>query len=164
AAGADPDAFAAIAAGWIQAKILEVGSDRLAAVVVEPVQGAGGVIIPPPGYLERVQAICRRHDVLFVLDEVVSGFGRLGYWSAAERFGLQPDFMALAKGLSSGYQPISAVMIGERVARALIERGGDLAHGFTYSGHPVAAAVALANLDILARERLVERVRDDLEP
>lgn len=160
---ADPAAFAATAAGWIEAKILEVGADRVAAVVIEPVQGAGGVIIPPPGYLERVQDICRRHDVLFVLDEVVSGFGRLGYWSAAERFGLQPDFMALAKGLSSGYQPISAVMVGDRVAQALIA-GGDLAHGFTYSGHPVASAVALANLDILERERLIERVRDDLEP
>jgi len=159
----DPAAFAEEAAGWFDAKIREIGADTVAAVVVEPVQGAGGVIIPPPGYLERVQEICRRHDVLFVLDEVVSGFGRLGAWSAAERFGLSPDFMALAKGLSSGYQPISAVMIGDRVARALIDKGGDLAHGFTYSGHPVAAAVALANLDIIAREGLVERVRDDLE-
>lgn len=160
---ADPDAFAETAAGWIEAKIREIGADKVAAVVLEPVQGAGGVIIPPPGYLERVQEICRRHDVLFVLDEVVSAFGRLGYWSAAERFRLAPDFMALAKGLSSGYQPISAVMVGDRVARALIDKGGDLAHGFTYSGHPVAAVVALANLDIMARERLVERVRDDLE-
>ncbi len=161
---ADPAAFAETAAGWIDAKIREIGAENVAGVVIEPVQWAGGVIIPPPGYLERVQEICRRHDVLFVLDEVISAFGRLGAWSAAERFGLSPDFMALAKGLSSGYQPISAVMIGERVARALIDKGGDLAHGFTYSGHPVAAAVALANLDILARERLVERVRDDLEP
>lgn len=160
---ADPAAFAEQAADWFDAKIREIGADRVAAVVVEPVQGAGGVIIPPPGYLARVQEICRRHDVLFVLDEVVSGFGRLGAWSAAERFGLSPDFMALAKGLSSGYQPISAVMIGDRVAAALIDKGGDLAHGFTYSGHPVAAAVALANLDIIAREGLVERVRDDLE-
>ncbi|MEQ9330140.1 aminotransferase [Thalassobaculum sp.] len=163
APGADPAAFAEEAAGWFDAKIREIGADKVAAVVVEPVQGAGGVIIPPPGYLERVQEICRRHDVLFVLDEVVSGFGRLGAWSAAERFGLTPDFMALAKGLSSGYQPISAVMIGDRVARTLIDKGGDLAHGFTYSGHPVAAAVALANIEIIAREGLVERVRDDLE-
>lgn len=160
---ADPAAFAEQAAGWIDAKIREIGAGKVAAVVVEPVQGAGGVIIPPPGYLEQVQAICRRHDVLFVLDEVISGFGRLGAWSAAGRFGLDPDLMALAKGLSSGYQPISAVMVGERVARALIDKGGDFAHGFTYSGHPVAAAVALANLDIIAREGLVERVRDDLE-
>ncbi|MEQ8399162.1 aminotransferase [Thalassobaculum sp.] len=162
APAADPAAFAETAAGWVDAKISEIGPERVAAVVIEPVQGAGGVIIPPPGHLLRVQEICRKHDVLFVLDEVVSAFGRLGAWSAAERFGLSPDFMALAKGLSSGYQPISAVMIGERVAQSLIQ-GGDLAHGFTYSGHPVAAAVALANLDILAREGLVERVRDDLE-
>jgi len=163
APGADPAAFAETAAGWVEAKILEIGPEKVAALVVEPVQGAGGVIIPPADYLLRVQEICRRHDVLFVLDEVVSAFGRLGAWSAAERFGLSPDLMALAKGLSSGYQPISAVMIGDRVARTLIERGGDFAHGFTYSGHPVAAAVALANLDIIEREGLIARVRDDLE-
>lgn len=161
---ADPESFAETAAGWIEARIEMVGADTVAAVVVEPVQGAGGVIIPPAGYLKRVQEICRRHDVLFVLDEVVSAFGRLGAWSAAERFGLSPDMMALAKGLSSGYQPISAVMIGERVARAFIDKGRDLAHGFTYSGHPVAAAVALENLAIIEREHLIERVRDDLEP
>lgn len=162
AAGETEDAFAERAAGWIEAKILEIGADRVAGVVVEPVQGAGGVIIPPAGYLARVQEICRRHDVLFTLDEVVSAFGRLGAWTAAEKFGLTPDFIALAKGLSSGYQPISAVMVGKRVAETLIERSGGIAHGFTYAGHPVAAAVALANLEIIARERLVERVRDDL--
>ncbi len=160
--GMDPEAFAALAAGWLEDKIEELGPETVAGVVVEPVQGAGGVIIPPAGYLARVQEICRRHDVLFVLDEVVSAFGRLGAWSAAELFDLAPDFMALAKGLSSGYQPISAVMIGKRVAATLIERSGGLSHGFTYSGHPVAAAVALANLDILEREGLVTRVRDDL--
>lgn len=160
--GESAEAFAERAAGWVEAKILELGADTVAGVVVEPVQGAGGVIIPPPGYLARVQEICRRHDVLFVLDEVVSAFGRLGAWSAAEKFGLAPDFMALAKGLSSGYQPISAVMVGARVAETLIEKSGGLAHGFTYAGHPVAAAVALANLEIVEREGLVARVRDDL--
>jgi len=160
----DPEIFAEVAAGWIEAKIEALGAETVAAVVIEPVQAAGGVIIPPPGYLKRVQDICRRHDVLFVLDEVMSAFGRLGAWSAAERFGLTPDFMALAKGLSSGYQPISAVMIGQRVARTLIDKGRDLAHGFTNAGHPVAAAVALENLAIIEREGLIERVRDDLEP
>lgn len=160
--GESDEAFAERAAGWIEAKILELGADRVAGVVVEPVQGAGGVIIPPNGYLTRVQEICRRHDVLFALDEVVSAFGRLGAWSAAEKFGLAPDFMALAKGLSSGYQPISAVMVGRRVAETLIEKSGGLAHGFTYAGHPVAAAVALANLEIIERENLIGRVRHDL--
>lgn len=160
--GERPDAFAERAAGWLEEKILELGADTVAGFVVEPVQGAGGVIIPPPGYLNRVQEICRRHDVLFVLDEVVSAFGRLGAWTAAEKFDLQPDFIALAKGLSSGYQPISAVMVGNRVAETLIEKSGGLAHGFTYAGHPVATAVALANLEIIAREGLIERVRDDL--
>jgi len=162
AAGETPEAFADRAAGWVEQKILAIGADRVAGVVVEPVQGAGGVIIPPPGYLARVQEICRRHDVLFVLDEVVSAFGRLGAWTAAGLFGLQPDFMALAKGLSSGYQPISAVMVGRRVAETLIEKSGGLSHGFTYAGHPVAAAVALANLEIIEREGLIARVRDDL--
>lgn len=162
APGETEEAFAERAAGWIEDKILEIGADKVAGVVVEPVQGAGGVIIPPTGYLARVEEICRRHDVLFALDEVVSAFGRLGAWTAAERFGLSPDFIALAKGLSSGYQPISAVMVGTRVADTLIAKSGGLAHGFTYAGHPVAAAVALANLEIIKRETLVERVRDDL--
>lgn len=160
----DDKVFAGEAAGWIEAKILELGADSVAAVAIEPVQGAGGVIIPPEGYLTRVQEICRKHDVLLILDEVVTAFGRIGAWTAAERFGLQPDMIAMAKGLSSGYQPISALMIGDRVADTLVNRSGGLAHGFTYSGHPVAAAVALENLAILAREKLVERVRDDIGP
>lgn len=158
------EAFAEEAAGWLDHKIRELGPGTVAAFVAEPIQGAGGVIIPPAGYLKRCEEICRKHDVLFCLDEVVSAFGRLGYWTASERFDLKPDFISMAKGLSSGYQPISALAIGHRVASTLIERGGDLAHGFTYSGHPVAAAVALENIAILEREGLIERVRDDLEP
>jgi putrescine aminotransferase len=164
APGESPEDFAARAAGWIEAKILELGADRVAGVVVEPVQGAGGVIIPPPGYLTRVEEICRRHAVLFALDEVVSAFGRLGAWTGAAHFGVTPDFIAMAKGLSSGYQPISAVMVGARVAETLIEKSGGLAHGFTYAGHPVASAVALRNLEIVEREGLIARVRDDLGP
>jgi putrescine aminotransferase len=160
----DAHVFGREAADWIEAKILELGAETVAAVAIEPVQGAGGVIIPPDGYLQRVQEICTRHDVLLILDEVVTAFGRIGAWTAAEKYGLKPDLLAMAKGLSSGYQPISALMIGDRVADTLANRSGGLAHGFTYSGHPVAAAVALANLDIVAREGLVERVRDDIGP
>jgi NAD(P)-dependent dehydrogenase (short-subunit alcohol dehydrogenase family) len=123
-----------------------------------------GVIIPPAGYLREIQKICRKHDVLLIIDEVICAFGRLGAWTASEHFGLRPDLMTMAKGLSSGYQPIAAVMIGDRVARAIVEKGGDLAHGFTYAGHPVAAAVALENLRIIEREGLVDRVRDELGP
>ncbi len=156
--------YAMQAAIRLERTIKEIGPDRVAAFFAEPIQGAGGAIVPPEGYLSRVQEICRRHDILFVLDEVVSGFGRLGAWTAAEHFGLNPDFMTLAKGLSSGYVPITAAMVGRRVADVLLSRGGDLAHGFTYSGHPLAAAMALTNLDIIERERLVERVRDDIGP
>jgi len=157
-------AFAAQAAQALERKIGELGAENVALFICEPIQGAGGLIFPPEGYLAEVQRICQRHDVLFVLDEVISAFGRLGAWSAAELFGLSPDFMTLAKGLSSGYQPISALMVSDPIAEVLRDAEGGLAHGFTYSGHPVAAAVALENLAILKRERLVERVRDDIGP
>jgi adenosylmethionine-8-amino-7-oxononanoate aminotransferase/NAD(P)-dependent dehydrogenase (short-subunit alcohol dehydrogenase family) len=164
-AGSAPAAvYAKKASRLLEDKILELGPDRVAAFIAEPIQGAGGVIIPPVGYLRQIQEICRRHDVLLIIDEVICAFGRLGSWTASEHFDLQPDLMTLAKGLSSGYQPIAALMIGDRVAHAIIEKGGDLAHGFTYAGHPVAAAVALENLRIIEREGLVERVCDDLGP
>lgn len=157
-------AFAEQAAHALEIKIAELGAENVALFICEPIQGAGGLIFPPEGYLKKVQAICQRHDVLFVLDEVISAFGRLGAWSAAELFGLSPDFITLAKGLSSGYQPISALMISDPIAERLRDADGGLAHGFTYSGHPVAAAVALENLNILKREKLVERVAQDIGP
>ena len=164
-AGSAPSAvFAKKAARLLDDKIRDLGADRVAAFIAEPIQGAGGVIIPPAGYLREIEKICRAHDVLLIMDEVICAFGRLGSWTASEHFGLRPDLMTLAKGLSSGYQPIAALMVGDRVARALVEKGGDLAHGFTYAGHPVAAAVALENLRIIEREGLVDRVRDELGP
>ena len=160
----DEAQFAANAASWLEDKIIEIGADKVAAFVAEPVQGAGGVIVPPEGYFEHIQDICRRHDILFIADEVISGFGRTGYWFASQRMNLSPDMMTMAKGLTSGYVPMSAVMVGDRVAERLISDGGEFYHGFTYSGHPVAAAVALANLDIIEGEGLIERVRDDTGP
>ncbi|MEL0022980.1 MAG: aspartate aminotransferase family protein [Alphaproteobacteria bacterium] len=160
----DEAQFAANAASWLEDKIIEIGADKVAAFVAEPVQGAGGVIVPPEGYFERIQDICRRHDILFIADEVITGFGRTGYWFASQRMNLSPDMMTMAKGLTSGYVPMSAVMVGDRVAERLISDGGEFYHGFTYSGHPVAAAVALANLDIIEGEGLIERVRDDTGP
>lgn len=148
----------------IEAKILELGADNVAAVFGEPIQGAGGVIVPPPSYWPEVERICRKHDVLLVADEVICGFGRTGAWFGCETFGFRPDLLTMAKGMSSGYLPISAVAVGERVADALIENGGEFYHGFTYSGHPVAAAVALKTLDIMQDEGVVERVRDDIGP
>ena len=160
----DEAEFAANAASWLEDKINEVGADRVAAFIAEPVQGAGGVIVPPAGYFTHIQEICKRHGILFIVDEVITGFGRTGHWFASQRMGLEPDMMTMAKGLTSGYIPMSGVMVGDRVANRLIADGGEFYHGFTYSGHPVAAAVALANLDIIENEGLVDRVRDDTGP
>ncbi|HUD36025.1 MAG TPA: aminotransferase class III-fold pyridoxal phosphate-dependent enzyme [Streptosporangiaceae bacterium] len=142
-----------------------LGDSRVAAFFCEPVIGAGGVYPPPPGYLEQVREICRRHDVLFVADEVITGFGRVGEWFASARFDLDPDLITTAKGLSSGYLPIGAVICSARVAEPFWRNGSTdvFRHGYTYSGHPTAAAVALANLDLIEREQLVARVAA-LEP
>ena len=160
----DEAEFAANAASWLEDKIIEIGASNVAAFVAEPIQGAGGVIVPPAGYFKHIQEICRRHDILFVADEVITGFGRTGLWFACQSLVLEPDLMALAKGLTSGYVPMSAVMVGDRVANKLIADGGEFYHGFTYSGHPVAAAVALANLELIEREDMITRVREDTGP
>ena len=152
--GKDPEEFGLEAAGWLERKILELGPDNVAAFVAEPVQGAGGVIIPPASYWPEVQRICRQHDVLLVADEVICGFGRLGSWWGFERMGFEPDMVAMAKGLSSGYQPIAAVALGRRVGDAVFAGEKEFAHGVTYAGHPVAAAVALENVRIIEEEGL----------
>ena len=156
--------YGIVAARRLEEKILELGPDRVAAFIGEPVQGAGGVIIPPSSYWPEIQRICDEYGILLVSDEVICGFGRLGHWFGAQRMGARPDLITFAKGVTSGYVPLGGVLVGERVARALIERGGEFHHGFTYSGHPVACAVALENLAILRRERLVEKVREDTGP
>jgi putrescine---pyruvate transaminase len=159
-----PAEFGLKAARALEARILEVGPDKVAAFIGEPVQGAGGVIIPPETYWPEIQRIVDRYGILLVSDEVICGFGRTGRWFGCEHYGTRPDFMTLAKAITSGYLPLGALMVSDRVAEVLIEKGGEFAHGFTYSGHPVACAVAIANLQVLQRERIVERVRDDLAP
>ncbi|NNG04817.1 MAG: aspartate aminotransferase family protein [Inquilinus sp.] len=159
-----PEEFGHCAAQAVEERILELGADNVAAFIGEPIQGAGGVIVPPDSYWPEVQAICRRHDVLFVADEVICGFGRTGHWFGSDLYGLEPDLMPMAKGITSGYVPLSALMVGDRIAETLIEEGGEFYHGFTYSGHPVAAAVALANIALIEKEGLIERVRDDTGP
>ncbi|MGE5131724.1 MAG: aspartate aminotransferase family protein [Gemmatimonadota bacterium] len=144
--------------------IAGLGADRVAAFFCEPVIGAGGVYPPPDGYLAEVRDICRRHDVLYISDEVITGYGRTGEWFASGRFGLDPDIITSAKGLSSGYAPIGAVIVGPRVAEPFWRGTGEwFRHGYTYSGHTTACAVALVNLDLIEREGLVGRVKE-MEP
>jgi putrescine aminotransferase len=143
--------------------IAREGAETIAALFAEPVQGAGGVIVPPAGHLRKLRDLCRRYDILFVADEVITAFGRLGAWFASSLWELDPDLLTLAKGVTSGYIPLGAALVADDVV-SVLNRGGYLAHGFTYSGHPVAAVAALANLAILEREGLVERVRDDVGP
>jgi putrescine aminotransferase len=131
----------------------------VAAFIGEPIQGAAGVFVPPDGYWPEIQRICRKYDVLLVADEVITGFGRTGDWFGSQHFGIQPDVMTLAKGITSGYIPLGAVMFNDRIAAVLKDKGGELAHGYTYSGHPVCAAVALENIRILQEEGIVERVK-----
>jgi putrescine aminotransferase len=162
--GEDPEAFATRAAQAIEDRILAVGPQNVAAFIGEPVQGAGGVIIPPPGYWHKVEAICRKYGILLVSDEVICGFGRLGAWFGFQHYGITPDIVSMAKGLSSGYLPISATGVSRAIVEVLRASGEDFVHGYTYSGHPVAAAVALRNIQIIADENLVARTRDDTGP
>jgi len=162
--GEDAAAFGARAADALEQKILEVGPDKVAAFVAEPVQGAGGVIIPPDTYWPRIEAICRKYGILMVCDEVICGFGRLGSWFGFQHFGVKPDLVSMAKGLSSGYLPISAVGVADFIVETLREVGGDFVHGYTYSGHPTSAAVALKNIEIMQTEGLVERTAGDTGP
>ncbi|MBT8083037.1 MAG: aspartate aminotransferase family protein [Gammaproteobacteria bacterium] len=159
-----PDEFGLAAARSIEDKINELGADKVAAFIGEPVQGAGGVIIPPDSYWPEVQRICDEFGILLISDEVITGFGRLGEWFGADYFGTTPDFMAFAKGVSSGYLPLGGVMVSDRVADVIIEKAGEFAHGYTYSGHPVACAVAIANIELLQRDGLVDRIKGDIGP
>lgn len=162
--GLSPEEYGIVAARRLEEKINELGVERIAAFIAEPIQGAGGVIIPPETYWPEIKRICSEYDILLVVDEVICGFGRLGRWFGSDYYGLTPDLMPVAKGLSSGYLPIGGVMVGDRVAATLIAEGGDFNHGFTYSGHPVACAVAAANVGILRDERIIEIVDQDTGP
>ncbi|HTO42020.1 MAG TPA: aspartate aminotransferase family protein [Rhizomicrobium sp.] len=160
----DADEFGLVIARKLEERILELGPDNVASFSAEPVQGAGGLIIPPHTYWPEVQRICRKYDVLLHLDEVITGFGRTGAWFGAQTYDIAPDIMTMAKGLSSGYQPISAISLGVRMGETIATANEELVHGFTYSGHPVASAVALRNLEVLERDGLVARVKSDIGP
>lgn len=161
--GETPDEFGLRTARALEATIDALGEERIAAFIAEPIQGAGGVIIPPATYWPEVARICRERDILFVSDEVICGFGRTASWFGCETFHTEPDILVMAKGITSGYMPLGGVMVADRVVEVLLE-GGDFNHGYTYSGHPAACAAALANLAIMERENLVGRVASDVGP
>ena len=153
--------FGVHAAQSLEKKILELGADRVAAFIGEPIQGAGGVIVPPDSYWPEINRICKKYDVLLCADEVICGFGRTGQWFGSDTLGINADVMTMAKGLSSGYIPIGAVMMSNQIAEVLAQKGGEFTHGYTYSGHPVSCAVALKNLQIIRDERIIETARDN---
>jgi putrescine aminotransferase len=155
-----PDEFGLQAAAEVEKKILELGPDNVAAFIGEPIQGAAGVLIPPKTYWPEVQKICRKYGVLLIADEVICGFGRTGRWWGFETMGFEPDIVPMAKGLSSGYLPIGAVAFSDMIVNEFFDKGGEFYHGMTYAGHPVAAAVALKNIEILQAEKLVERTAE----
>jgi adenosylmethionine-8-amino-7-oxononanoate aminotransferase len=158
--GDDLDAFGLWAANRIEEAIEFEGPETVAAVFLEPVQNSGGCFPPPPGYFKRVREICDKHDVLLVSDEVICAFGRLGHYFGSERFGYQPDIITCAKGMTSGYSPIGAMIATDRIMEPFLQGDASFAHGYTFGGHPVSAAVALANLDIFEREKINEHVRE----
>ncbi len=159
-----PEDFGIAVARQLERAIDEIGEDKVAAFIAEPIQGAGGVIIPPSTYWPEISRILKERDILFVADEVICGFGRLGTWFGSEYFGIEPDLMPIAKGLTSGYLPMGGVLVSDKVAEGVIGKGGEFYHGYTYSGHPACAAAALVNLEIIQREKLVERVANDIGP
>lgn len=158
-----PEAFGIWAANQLEEKILELGVDNVGAFIAEPIQGAGGVIVPPDSYWPRIKEILAKYDILFVADEVICGFGRTGEWFGSDFYGLKPDMMTIAKGLTSGYIPMGGLIVRDEVV-AVLNEGGDFNHGFTYSGHPVAAAVALENIRIMREEKIIQRVHEKTAP
>jgi putrescine---pyruvate transaminase len=157
-----PHDFGLARAQQLEAKILELGVDRVAAFIAEPVQGAGGVIIPPESYWPEIQRIVDKYGILLIADEVITGFGRLGHWFGSQSYGIRPHILTIAKGLSSGYQPIGGSIVCDEVAQTIGQ--DEFNHGYTYSGHPVAAAVALENLRIIQEEGIIERVHAEIAP
>ena len=159
-----PEEFGMLAAQAVADKIDELGADRVAAFIGEPVQGAGGVIVPPDTYWPAVQKILDEREVLFISDEVICAFGRLGRWFGFEHFGTRPDLVAFAKGVTNGYQPLAGVIVGDRVARVLTGGGGEFAHGFTWSGHPAACAAGVATLELYQELDTGNYVRKTIAP
>jgi len=160
--GHTPEEFGLARAHELEEKILELGAENVAAFIGEPIQGAGGVIIPPSTYWPEIQRICTKYDVLIIADEVICGFGRTGKWFGSQTMGIKPDIMTIAKGLSSGYAPIGGSIVSDEIAKVI--GACEFNHGYTYSGHPVCAAVALENLRILQEENILDHVNNVANP
>ena len=166
AEGADelPDEYGIRVARELEQKIDELGEDRVAAFIAEPVQGAGGVIVPPQSYWPEIKRICNERDILLIMDEVICGFGRTGNWFGSQSYDLEPDLMTFAKAVTNGYIPLGGVMVGDRVAEVLLSHSGEFAHGMTYSGHPAACAAGIATLSVLRERNIIESAANDIAP
>ena len=158
----DPEEFGLLRARELEEMIEKLGEDNVAAFIAEPIQGAGGVIVPPASYWPEIQRICDEHEILLIVDEVITGFGRTGEWFGTQYYDLKPDIITIAKGLSSGYAPIGGSVVAAHVAEVI--NRDEFAHGYTYSGHPVAAAVALENLRIMQEDKIVDYTREVAAP
>ena len=158
------DDFCNLAIKEVENKIIELGSENIAAFIGEPIQGAGGVIIPPTNYWNLIQNLCKKYDILLCVDEVICGFGRTGEWFGSQYYDINPDIITFAKGVTSGYLPLSGIGVGEKVASIITNQGGEFYHGYTYSGHPVACAVAIENIRIIKEERMIENVKNNIAP
>jgi putrescine aminotransferase len=160
----DPMDFGIRVARELEQKIDSLGEARVAAFIAEPVQGAGGVIVPPDSYWPEIKRICQERDILLIMDEVICGFGRTGNWFGCQTYGLEPDLMTFAKAVTNGYQPLGGVMVGDKVTDVLLSHDGEFAHGLTYSGHPAACAAGIATLNILRKKKVVETTASKLAP
>ena len=158
------DEFCKLAVNDIEKKIIEIGSDNVAAFIGEPIQGAGGVIVPPKNYWNLIQDLCKKYDILLCIDEVICGFGRTGEWFGSQHYNIKPDVITFAKGITSGYLPLSGIGIGKKISNVMINQGGEFYHGYTYSGHPVACAVAVENIRIIKEEGMIENVKENIAP
>ena len=158
------DEFCKLAVNDIEKKIIEIGSDNVAAFIGEPIQGAGGVIVPPQNYWNLIQDLCKKYDILLCIDEVICGFGRTGEWFGSQHYNIKPDVITFAKGITSGYLPLSGIGIGKKISDVMINQGGEFYHGYTYSGHPVACAVAVENIRIIKEEGMIENVKKNIAP
>lgn len=160
----NPNDFGIRVACELEQKIDELGQDRVAAFIAEPLQGAGGVIIPPDSYWPEIKRICQERDILLIMDEVICGFGRTGNWFGCQTYDLKPDLMSFAKAVTNGYIPLGGVMVGDKVADVLLRQEGEFAHGLTYSGHPVSCAAGIATLQVLRKEKIIEAAATKLAP